>query len=195
MHIVFRTTMLSLAAGLTRFGSIPSYALGGLITTRTKNNLTVFYISVFINIINIVYVYTVVPESFTEERRILLEQKKAAERRNVEYDRPTGIRQWIRSLFSTLVHPLVFLSPKLDPDTKKWNTRRFWCGVHFFLGQLGGGYAFIALLVYLTTYNGYKPDDVSFTRLQLFDDPNDLEINRMAIFSQSLILLRLRHSH
>ena len=130
-------------------GTCISFALGGSITTKTGNPLIVFYIAAAILVTTFIYVVSVLPESFPEEKRnalSLMRTEPAIER--------------LSTTPLLVFEPLKVFMParKLD-GTRNW--RLAWCAVHTFVFMAASAYSSKAWLVLATSKSHLSPADVS----------------------------------
>jgi len=148
-----------MVAGAGSLGSLPAFFLGGLITERTKNSLIVYYVALAIHVVLICSTWMFLPESLSVEKRKQLHEEREAETLTTG-NKPRGIIRCVQALFTTILHPLAFVWPLVDPTTGTRNLRVMWCSLHSFLSSLGTGYIASAILVYLTAKAHFKPDEV-----------------------------------
>ncbi|KAI0057348.1 MFS general substrate transporter [Artomyces pyxidatus] len=157
-----RTTVLSFIKGATLLGGLPAYALGGIITRQTRSDFVVYSISAILDVIMAAYVCAVLPESFSPEDRRRLREEQEAEQTSsspVSTGRRYATLLRLRAILWEILYPFTLLPPHRDSSTNQLNLRIFWCGMYFFLSNLGFGYSLYALMTYLTVVLNYKPDD------------------------------------
>ncbi|KAI0057342.1 hypothetical protein BV25DRAFT_1432651 [Artomyces pyxidatus] len=68
----------------------------------------------------------------------------------------------LRAITSGVYHPLALLRPHRNSSTNHLNLRVFWCGMHFFLSNLGFGYSLYVLMTYLAFVLKYTPIDSGY---------------------------------
>ncbi|KAH7885072.1 MFS general substrate transporter [Phlebopus sp. FC_14] len=123
------------------FGATISFALGGLITTKTNNPLIVYYLSCLLFVATFLYVFFFLPESFPKEKRDELRRRRLAETAD-GHQPPTS------SLL--FFEPLKVLIPSYRPDGGR-NWRLVWCAVHIFIVMTATTYAGMGFVVLVTT--------------------------------------------
>lgn len=165
-------------------GAAPSFAIGGLITSRTHSPLTVFYIGAGILAVMTVIFGLTVDETFGVERRaerkkereIELERAREREReRGLNVRNQSRIRRSLRRAWSSISAPFHLITrvlPTRDLVTGKRNYRLFVLSLSFFLGSFVGKYV-QGIVVLSTTKFHFAAKEVSLWRYAL----NALPIN------------------
>ncbi|KAJ7263097.1 MFS general substrate transporter [Mycena rebaudengoi] len=156
-----RTGALSSLWGWSTLGSSLSFTIGGTITTRSDNDLPVYYIAGGIWVLIWLYIWFFVQESFPKHKRDELRRIRLAE--NAQ-SRPKNL---IVSKIGQIFEPLKRLQPSRDPETGTRNWRLVYCAVHVFLVDLGGSYGATALIVYLTALQKYTPEETGYALTML----------------------------
>ncbi|KAJ6510526.1 MFS general substrate transporter [Mycena sanguinolenta] len=151
-----RTSALSSLTGWTVLGSVISFSIGGTITTRGGNALTVYMIAATLWTIGLLYVWLVLPESFPKTKRDALRAERKREQASLDG------RWGVLSRVTAVLAPLKLLKPIRDPQTGRRNWRLLICGVHMFLVGLGAGYALPSLLTIITSLYQYKPEETGY---------------------------------
>ena len=132
-------------------GTCISFTLGGSITTETGNPLIVFYIAAAILVATFIYVISVLPESFPEEKRNALSLMRTES---------SGERDSTTSLL--VFEPLKMIMPTRNSDgTRNW--RFAWCAIHIFVFVIANSYSSRAWLVLATSKYHLSPADVSIS--------------------------------
>lgn len=158
-----RTAGMSAQSGWSILGGAVSFSLGGLITKRADNVLVVYCLSAGMLAALGAYVFFVVPESFTRDRREALRRQRA------EAQRASGSSSWRRLVAP--FEPLKQFRPARNPRTGRRNWRLFYCAVHIFAAQLADAYGAVSIVLYLTARFDYKPSETGYvlTTLSLVD--------------------------
>ncbi|KAF7368867.1 MFS general substrate transporter [Mycena venus] len=138
-------------------GSALSFTIGGTITTRSDQDLPVYYVACAIWIALYVYIYLLVPESFPKYKRDELRRARTSAAQELPP------RSWLCSKVQPILEPLAQIKPTLNPETGARNWRMVLCAVHIFLVDLGGGYRATALIVYLTAVQRYTPQETGYS--------------------------------
>lgn len=136
-------------------GTCISFALGGTVTTKTGNLLIVFYVSAAIFVATLIYVVSVLPESFPKEKRNALSLMRPEPSFQGPFTTPLLIFEPLRMLIPTR---------KLD-GARNW--RLVWCATHAFVFTVANAYASTAWLVLASSKYHLTPADVS-TSIKLF---------------------------
>ncbi|KAF7368868.1 MFS general substrate transporter [Mycena venus] len=152
-----RTAALSSLWGWSTLGSALSFTIGGTITTRSDQDLPVYYVACAIWIALYVYIYLLVPESFPKYKRDELRRARTLAAQELPP------RSWLRSKVQPILEPLVHIKPTLNPETGARNWRMVLCAVHVFFVDLGEGYGPTALIVYLTAVQRYTPQEMGYS--------------------------------
>ena len=142
-------------------GQAVSFAIGGLITTRTNDPLIVFYICIAILGMTFIYVSAFLPESFPDEKRNELRRQRLA-KQIVEASTRHNLLNRLISMIEVASEPLKQLAPTRRVDGRR-NWRVAFCAIHIIIATLGESYAPIALLLLYTTKYGYNPAQVCRT--------------------------------
>ncbi|KAJ6629315.1 MFS general substrate transporter [Mycena sp. CBHHK59/15] len=153
-----RTAALSSLWGWSTLGSALSFTAGGAITTRSNQDLPVYYTAGAIWIALWAYIWLFVPESFPKHKRQALRCQLAAE---AETFQGSGRNHVLRKI-GPIFEPLHQLKPSRDPETGARNWRLVYCAIHVFLVDLGGSYGTTALIVYLTAVQKYTPQETGY---------------------------------
>ncbi|KDR78060.1 hypothetical protein GALMADRAFT_266598 [Galerina marginata CBS 339.88] len=152
-----RSVGLSKVTGWSYLGSALSFSLGGSITARTHDTITVYITSLSILGSLLLYTVVAVPESFPSAKREKLRRERVA--------RAPSSQSWIQTLkLSTAVvsEPLQLLKPDYNPLTGRQNWRLVYCAVHIFIVTVADGYAVIAMALYCTTRYNYTPAETGY---------------------------------
>ncbi|KAH0832310.1 major facilitator superfamily domain-containing protein [Lanmaoa asiatica] len=142
-----RTAALSKIAGWTALGACISFAMGGIVTTKTGNPLIVFYIAAAIFAATLIYVVSVLPESFPEEKRNALSRMG-----------PELVIDGLPTTSFLIFEPLKMLIPTRKLDGSR-NWRLAWCATHTFVFMAADTYAAPAWLVLATSKYHLTPTD------------------------------------
>jgi len=146
-----RTAALSKIAGWAGLGVCVSFSLGGTITTKTGNPLIVFYMAAAIYVATFIYVVSVLPESFPEEKRTALSHMCLEPSTD-------GLPAATRSASLLIFEPLKILMPTRRLDGTR-NRRLAWCATHTFVFITAGAYTSAAWMVLATTKYHLTPAD------------------------------------
>ncbi|KAG1728590.1 MFS general substrate transporter [Suillus paluster] len=147
-----RTPVLSAINGWATLGQVVSFAIGGLITTKTNDPLIVYYISISILGAMFVYVSAFLPESFPEEKRNELRHQRLAQQKNTRQNSSNRLISAIAVAFE----PLKQLVPTRNADGRR-NWRVVYCAIHIIIATLANSYAPVSLLLLYTTKYSYNP--------------------------------------
>ncbi|KAG2350032.1 MFS general substrate transporter [Suillus weaverae] len=150
-----RTPVLSAINGWATLGQAVSFAIGGLVTTKTDDPLIVYYISISVLGAIFVYVLAFLPESFPEEKRDELRRQRLAQQ-NVEANTRRNLSSRIISTIAIAFEPLKQLVPARKADGRK-NWRVVYCAIHVIIAMLADSYSPAALLLLYTTKYSYNP--------------------------------------
>ncbi|OJA14174.1 hypothetical protein AZE42_11035 [Rhizopogon vesiculosus] len=150
-----RTPNLSVINGWATLGQAISFAIGGLITTKTNDPLIVYYISVAILGMTFIYVSAFLPESFPKEKRDALRRQQLA-RQNVDASARQSSLNRLISMIAVPFEPLKQLAPTRRADGRR-NWRVAFCAIHIIIATLADAVAPIALLLLYVTKYGYNP--------------------------------------
>ncbi|KAJ6536013.1 MFS general substrate transporter [Mycena vulgaris] len=153
-----RTAALSSLWGWSTLGSALSFTIGGTITTRSDNDLPVYFVAGAIWVALFAYITLLVPESFPKHKRDAL-RRSLASGATAEGLPP---KSHLRHALQPLVEPLALLKPTRDATTGGRNWRLVLCALHVFLADVGGGYGATALIVYLTAVQRYTPQETGY---------------------------------
>ncbi|THV07769.1 MFS general substrate transporter [Dendrothele bispora CBS 962.96] len=152
-----RTAALSSVYGWTVLGGAISFSVGGTLTTRSHNVLLVFWLAVSIMIVNFLYVLFVLPESFSEEKRLQLQKERAEERAKRLNQTGSNFVNRLQHALASPFEPLQALKPTVDTKTGKRNWRLIVCAIHGFLAEFGTYSAVTNMITYSTAVFNYKP--------------------------------------
>ncbi|QRV86403.1 Sugar (and other) transporter [Ceratobasidium sp. AG-Ba] len=161
--------ILSVLEGSVNLGIAISYASGGLITTRTGNYFTVFWVQTGVCALILLYIIIAVPETFGPDKRAARAAEVAAERaRGRSYVRPrlrsrSSSLERIRDTTSTFARPLGFIWPRRDPATGKRNKRLFVLSISMAFALVGATYLGGAWLVFATNRFHATPEHNGYT--------------------------------
>ncbi|KAG1782366.1 MFS general substrate transporter [Suillus placidus] len=150
-----RTPVLSAINGWATLGQTVSFAIGGLVTTKTDDPLIVYYISISVLGAIFVYVLAFLPESFPEEKRDELRRERLAQQ-NVEANTRRKLSSRLISTIVIAFEPLKQLVPARKADGRK-NWRVVYCAIHVIIAMLADSYSPAALLLLYTTKYSYNP--------------------------------------
>ncbi|KAL0577098.1 hypothetical protein V5O48_004890 [Marasmius crinis-equi] len=158
-----RTVMLSLLNGWAVLGDAVSFTAGGNITTYTNEYLPVYYIAMSINVLVVLYLLFVLPESFTKEKRVELQRERVEE----DSQRTASLshlppRKRVFHRMASYLGPFKILKPTWNEQKGRRNWRLLVCAVHVFVSSLGAGYVTLAMVVFLTSQYHYKPADTGY---------------------------------
>ncbi|KAJ6491559.1 MFS general substrate transporter [Mycena vulgaris] len=157
VHEDSRTSALSSLAGWSALGSAISFSVGGTITTRSGNVLAVYFIGGALWVTALLYVWIILPESFSKSQREELRLERARQSQQTRsglwrfLPRPTGF-----------LEPLKHLKPARDPRTGRRNWRLVICAVHMFFAGLGAGYGIASILTIVTSLYHYTPAETGY---------------------------------
>ncbi|KAJ7916133.1 MFS general substrate transporter [Mycena leptocephala] len=152
-----RTAALSSLWGcLSQTGSALSFTIGGAITTRSSQDLPVYYTAGTIWVALFAYIYFLVPESFPKHKRDELRRSLASAALGLPP------KSWLHTKVQPILEPLAQIKPIRNPDTGARNWRLVLCAIHVFFVDLGGGYSATALIVYLTSVQRYTPQETGY---------------------------------
>ncbi|KAF7377866.1 MFS general substrate transporter [Mycena sanguinolenta] len=146
-----RTAAISSLWGWSTLGSALSFSIGGAITTRSGQDLLVYFVAGSVWIAMFVYVNLVIPESFPKHKRDELQRALAS----------TAQGSW-RSVVKPIFEPLYQLKPPRNPETGKRNWRLVICALHVLVVDIGGAYASTAFIVYFTAVHRYTPQETGY---------------------------------
>jgi hypothetical protein len=155
--------------GLMALGSAPSFALGGLITSYTNSQLTVFYVEAAILACTTFIFGLTVEETFGREKRA--ERRKEQQEREYTQAQEANEGTKGQSLFEmTFAKVLVWITaplhlfarllPAHDPLTGRRNYRLFVLGISFFCSSFVNMYS-QGIVVYSTTKFHFGAKEVS----------------------------------
>lgn len=128
-----RSRMFSLSLGLLFTGMAIGPTLGSLLIHYTGKTISVFYAATFVHILYTIFVWTILPESLSEKRRMISKAKYDAEMAEVTIEREqnpaVSILVRLRRLFAFLSPLAVFMpaaeknpgSSPLKAPKKDWN--------------------------------------------------------------------------
>ncbi|KAG2154079.1 MFS general substrate transporter [Suillus clintonianus] len=150
-----RTPILSAINGWATLGQTASFALGGLLTTKTNDPLIVFYISISTLGAVFVYILAFLPESFPEEKRDELRRQRLAQQ-NVEPSVRRNLLNRFTSAIAIAFEPLKQLAPTRNADGRQ-NWRVVYCAIHIIITMIANSYTAPALILLYTTKYGYNP--------------------------------------
>ncbi|KAG1865147.1 MFS general substrate transporter [Suillus tomentosus] len=146
-----RTPVLSAINGWAILGQSVSFAIGGLVTTKTNNPLIVYYISISVLGAIFVYVLAFLPESLPKEKRDELRRQRLAQQ-NVEASGRRNLSSRLISMVAIAFEPLKQLVPARKEDGRR-NLRVVYCAIHIIIATLADSYSAVALtLLYTTKY-------------------------------------------
>ncbi|KAJ6461030.1 MFS general substrate transporter [Mycena sanguinolenta] len=149
-----RTAAISSLWGWSTLGSALSFTIGGAITTRTGQDLLVYFVAASIWIAMFAYVNLAIPESFPKHKRDELRRALASTARTSAGG--------LRSVIQPILEPLNQLKPIRNPETGKRNWRLVICATHVLIVDLGGAYASTAFIVYFTAVHRYTPQETGY---------------------------------
>ncbi|KAH7924233.1 MFS general substrate transporter [Leucogyrophana mollusca] len=157
-----RTAALSAISGWCALGGALSYTLGGLITTRSDEPILVYIVAAAMLAVSCLYVFTVLPESFPEEKRDELRRQRLAQ----SAASSSHPHRYMVSL-ALIFEPLKQLIPGWKPDGgRSW--RLAYCAVHVLITQIGSRYAPVAIVLYYTAKYAYTPAQTGYILTTLF---------------------------
>ncbi|KAF8218225.1 MFS general substrate transporter [Mycena galopus ATCC 62051] len=151
-----RTAALSSLWGCSTLGSALSFAIGGAITTRSGQDLPVYYVAAAIWIVLFAYISLLIPESFPKHKRDEL-------RRALVSAQGSSSESWLWNAIRPVLEPLRQLKPTRNPETGTRNWRLVLCAIHILLVDLGYAYGSTAFIVYLTAVYRYTPQETGYT--------------------------------
>ncbi|KAF8610377.1 MFS general substrate transporter [Ceratobasidium sp. AG-I] len=162
--------VLSSLEGSIYLGSTISYALGGLITSRTGSLTNVFWTQEAISIVLFFYVLFAIPETFGREKRAARAAEVAAERergRGRTSSRSSRSRsvslERVRDTAGTFARPFALLWPRRDPVTGKRNKRLLVLAIGITVAIIGATYVGPAFLVFSTNRFNASPEQTGYT--------------------------------
>ncbi|KZT23870.1 MFS general substrate transporter [Neolentinus lepideus HHB14362 ss-1] len=168
-----RTATISKLNGWSVFGGAISFTVGGAITTRFHNVLVVYYLSAAMFASIWVYVFLLIPESFSKEKRDELRRQRKAKAQEAEVSvAGSRLDKAKHYLIRTVVpEPLKEFKPTRNPVTGKRNWRLFYCAVHIIFTQLADAYGAVSMVLFLTAKHNYEPSETGYvlTTLSLVD--------------------------
>ncbi|KAJ7452397.1 MFS general substrate transporter [Mycena galericulata] len=150
-----RTAALSSLWGWSTLGTALGFTIGGEITTRSGQDLSVYYVAAIIWIALFAYTSLRIPESFPKHKRDEL-------RRALASAQGSSSESWLRNAIRPILEPLRQLKPTRNPETGTRNWRLILCAIHVFLVDLGYAYGSTALIVYLTAVYRYTPQETGY---------------------------------
>jgi hypothetical protein len=156
-------------------GQAVSFAIGGLITTKTNDPLIVYYICIAVLGMTSIYVSALLPESFAKEKRDELRRQRLAQQ-NMEAGAHHNYLNRLTSMLALAFEPLKQLIPTRKPDGKL-NWRVAFCAIHIIIAMLADTYAPVALLLLYTTKYGYSPSQVCWASLPAVPLSRDVDQN------------------
>ncbi|KAG2106743.1 MFS general substrate transporter [Suillus discolor] len=146
-----RSPVLSAINGWAILGQSVSFAIGGLVTTKTNNPLIVYYICIFVLGAIFVYVLAFLPESLPKEKRDELRRQRLAQQ-NVEASAHRSLSSRLISTVAIAFEPLKQLVPARKEDGRR-NWRVVYCAIHILIAMVAVSYTPVALtLLYTTKY-------------------------------------------
>ncbi|TFK57626.1 MFS general substrate transporter [Heliocybe sulcata] len=159
-----RTATISKLNGWSVFGGGIAFMVGGAITTGFDNVLVVFYLSAAMFASLWLYVFFLIPESFSLEKREELRRERKAKAQEVEAAVSGGWLAKPRHRLTRILVPeqLKEFKPTRNPKTGKRNWRLFYLAVHIIFCQLADAYGVVSLMLFLTTRYDYKPSETGY---------------------------------
>ncbi|KIJ25957.1 hypothetical protein M422DRAFT_273050 [Sphaerobolus stellatus SS14] len=148
-----RTASLSKLAGWGVVGAAPSWAIGGYISAFFDDNRLVFYLSIILMALALLYIVSFVPESFPRSQRDLLQRQ-----REEELAHQNQFQRLLSSLF-TPFKSLRLLKPMHNPATGRKGHRLVWCGIHALLTGIGELHALTIVIAWLTAEMDFQTSD------------------------------------
>lgn len=167
--------VLSMLEGSIYLGSTISYALGGLITSRTSSLANVFWTQEAIAIVMFLYVLMAIPETFGREKRaaraaeVAAERSRGRERTSARSSRSRSASlERVRDTAGAFTRPFALLWPRRDPVTGKRNKRLLILAIGITVAIIGATYVGPAFLVFSTNRFNATPEQVcTFLLIQL----------------------------
>ncbi|KAG8728775.1 hypothetical protein FRC10_004583, partial [Ceratobasidium sp. 414] len=148
--------VLSILEGSIHFGLAISYALGGVITTRSGSLTTVFWVQMAISATILLYIILAIPETFGRDKRAARAAEVAAEqargrrlRRPSLMSRSSSLER-VRDTTSAFARPFGLIWPRRDLTTGKRNKRLLLLSAAMFFASIGATYVGPAWMVFVT---------------------------------------------
>ncbi|KAG8711987.1 hypothetical protein FRC08_015172 [Ceratobasidium sp. 394] len=151
--------VLSILEGSIYLGLSISYALGGVITTRSGRLTTVFWVQATISAAILLYVIVAIPETFGRDKRAARAAEVAAERvRRPSLASRSSSLERIRDTTSAFARPFGLIWPRRDPTTGKRNKRLLLLSTAMFFALIGTTYVAPAWMLFVTNHFHATPE-------------------------------------